>query len=82
MTKNAPRVRVWASLVEGWDPVAFQEAREAAGLTFDALADKLDLSRSTVRAWSEHARPRTKKLSKIAKALGVPQSALLTKKGA
>lgn len=71
MTKQAKRVRVWSSLVDGWDPVAFQRSREAAGLTFDDIAARMDLARSSVRAWSEYGRPRTDKLKDLARILGV-----------
>lgn len=77
MTKQAKRVRVWSSLVDGWDPVAFQRAREAAGLTFDEIAARMkgpdgrSMARSSVRAWSEYGRPRTDKLKRLARILGV-----------
>jgi transcriptional regulator with XRE-family HTH domain len=56
-----------------------REAREAAGLTQTALAERLGLKRnSTVAVWESRDRPpRPRTVIKLAAAIGCPVSALM-----
>lgn len=59
-----------------------KEAREAAGLTQDALARELGVGRSTVAMWETgEALPRAGKLPELARILGCSVDDLLGPRG-
>ena len=74
-------VYIVSRILTGRCEMTFKEARESVGLTQDALAKLLNISRTTVAMWeSGSSLPRADKLPKLAAIFGCTVDDLLNAK--